>query len=71
MALASLALVASAQSSTVLVIPTCADLELLVASSTQLAKSGCCSHHGGVCGCNSKAHRQICCDGALSPSCGC
>ena len=30
---------------------------------------GCCSHHGGVCGCN--AGRAVCCDGKLSPSCPC
>lgn len=34
------------------------------------AKSGCCSHHGGVAGCNSNG-RQICNDGTLSPSCTC
>jgi len=33
------------------------------------AKSGCCSWHGGVCGC--RDGRALCCDGALSPSCGC
>nr|DAJ04340.1 MAG TPA: Protein of unknown function (DUF3761) [Caudoviricetes sp.] len=32
-------------------------------------RSGCCSHHGGVCGCY--YGRAQCCDGALSPSCGC
>lgn len=32
-------------------------------------RSGCCSHHGGVCGCS--AGRAQCCDGSLSPSCGC
>lgn len=32
-------------------------------------RSGCCSHHGGVCGCS--GGRALCCDGALSPSCGC
>lgn len=32
-------------------------------------RSGCCSHHGGVCGCSGA--RQQCCDGALSPSCTC
>lgn len=32
-------------------------------------RSGCCSHHGGVCGC--AGGRQQCCDGALSPSCTC
>lgn len=35
----------------------------------QAERSGCCSHHGGVCGCS--AGRAVCCDGALSPSCGC
>jgi hypothetical protein len=32
-------------------------------------KSGCCSHHGGVCACSNG--RAKCCDGTLSPSCGC
>ena len=32
-------------------------------------RRGCCSHHGGVCGC--KNGRALCCDGGLSPSCGC
>ena len=30
---------------------------------------GCCSHHQGVCGC--QGGRALCCDGQLSPSCGC
>lgn len=30
---------------------------------------GCCSWHGGVCGCS--AGRAVCCDNTLSPSCGC
>lgn len=30
---------------------------------------GCCSHHGGECGCS--GGRASCCDGTLSPSCGC
>jgi hypothetical protein len=30
---------------------------------------GCCSWHGGVCGC--LGGRAKCCDGTLSPSCGC
>jgi len=30
---------------------------------------GCCSHHQGVCGC--EGGRAKCCDGSLSPSCGC
>jgi hypothetical protein len=32
-------------------------------------RQGCCSHHGGVCGCQNG--RAVCCDGTLSPSCGC
>ena len=32
-------------------------------------RSGCCSWHGGVCGCS--GGRALCCDGTLSPSCGC
>jgi hypothetical protein len=38
-------------------------------SSNQFARRGCCSHHGGVCGCS--GGRAACCDGTLSPSCGC
>lgn len=34
-----------------------------------LAQRGCCSHHGGVCGCQSG--RVTCCDGSYSPSCTC
>jgi hypothetical protein len=33
------------------------------------ARSGCCSHHKGVCGCEND--RAKCCDGQLSPTCGC
>ena len=33
------------------------------------AKQGCCSHHGGVCGCGGA--KALCCDGATSPTCGC
>lgn len=32
-------------------------------------RRGCCSHHGGVCGCSHG--RALCCDRTLSPSCGC
>lgn len=35
----------------------------------QLAQRGCCSWHGGVCGCT--GGRARCCDGKLSPTCGC
>lgn len=34
-----------------------------------IEKSGCCSWHGGVCGC--VGNRVQCCDGTLSPSCMC
>lgn len=33
------------------------------------ARRGCCSWHGGVCGCLNG--RVKCCDGTLSPTCGC
>ncbi|HFD7640091.1 TPA: hypothetical protein ACF5XO_001501, partial [Legionella pneumophila] len=35
------------------------------------AKSGCCSHHGGVAGCNSSTGFYRCSDGTDSPSCTC
>lgn len=38
--------------------------------SNVFATSGCCSYHDGVCGCGENG-RQICCDGSISPSCGC
>lgn len=38
-------------------------------SSILTAGRGCCSHHSGVCGCSNG--RARCCDGTLSPSCGC
>lgn len=34
-----------------------------------LAARGCCSSHGGVCGCS--GGRAKCCDGTLSPTCQC
>lgn len=34
-----------------------------------VAKSGCCSWHKGVCGC--ERGRAVCCDGEYSPTCGC
>jgi hypothetical protein len=30
---------------------------------------GCCSWHGGECGCS--GGRDVCCDGTLSPTCSC
>lgn len=35
-----------------------------------IARSGCCSWHGGVCDC-AKNGRVICCDGSFSPTCLC
>ncbi|MDO8997661.1 MAG: hypothetical protein Q7U77_13635 [Sediminibacterium sp.] len=35
----------------------------------KIAARGCCSHHGGVCGCN--GGRVTCCDNSTSPSCTC
>jgi len=35
----------------------------------EVARQGCCSWHGGVCGCS--GGRLVCCDGSFSPSCGC
>jgi hypothetical protein len=45
--------------------------KLLVLNSTAQGpeRSGCCSHHSGVCGC--AGGRATCCDGTVSPSCGC
>ena len=37
--------------------------------SLEIARSGCCSWHDGVCGCN--GGRTVCCDGTYSPSCEC
>ena len=34
-----------------------------------LAQRGCCSWHGGICGCSDS--RVVCCDGQFSPSCTC
>lgn len=39
------------------------------ASEAEARQSGCCSWHGGVCGCANG--RKKCCDGSLSPSCQC
>ena len=44
-------------------------IELVSAKPYEEQRSGCCSWHGGVCGCSSG--RALCCDGTLSPSCGC
>ena len=35
----------------------------------EYAQRGCCSWHGGVCGCT--GGRVVCCDSTYSPSCLC
>lgn len=47
----------------------CQTLRESGASGEKLAQSGCCSWHQGVCGCS--GGRVTCCDGSVSPSCGC
>ena len=45
-------------------------LEIVIPSLEQkIARSGCCSWHGGVCDCI--GGRVVCCDGTFSPSCTC
>ena len=38
---------------------------------TKFERSGCCSHHNGVCGCDQSSDKITCCDGTTSPSCTC
>lgn len=47
----------------------CVQLKQEGLTQEELAQRGCCSWHGGVCGCT--GGRAVCCDGKLSPSCGC
>ena len=49
----------------------CLDKTKLESETKELARSGCCSWHGGVCGCDEATDRIICCDGTLSPTCTC
>jgi len=45
-------------------------LEIVTPSMEQkIARSGCCSWHGGVCDCI--GGRVVCCDGTFSPTCTC
>jgi hypothetical protein len=41
----------------------------LKSESLELERRGCCSWHGGVCGC--QGGRVLCCDGTLSRTCRC
>lgn len=40
-------------------------------SVSSYARSGCCSWHGGVSGCDTNTGRQVCNDGTYSPTCTC
>ena len=45
-------------------------LEIVTPNTEQkIARSGCCSWHGGVCDCI--GGRVLCCDGTFSPTCTC
>ncbi len=44
--------------------------QAVVDNTLLVAQRGCCSHHGGVSGCDYNG-RVICNDGTKSPSCGC
>jgi hypothetical protein len=48
---------------------TCNQLLKDGATKEQIVQQGCCSHHQGVCSCS--GGRAVCCDGKLSPTCGC
>lgn len=43
--------------------------EELRAAPASFERRGCCGGNGGVCGCSSG--KAQCCDGSLSPRCGC
>ena len=45
--------------------------ETIAAGGIVVARSGCCSHHGGVAGCDAATGHARCADGSDSPSCGC
>lgn len=47
----------------------CDDADQVWEDGVKLAKRGCCSWHGGVCGC--KEGRIVCCDATYSPTCKC
>ncbi len=56
--------------SAIVKICTCIFLLCLPLSTLQAA-AGCCSHHGGVTGCNQSTNHQTCKDGTTSPTCLC
>lgn len=44
---------------------------LALLASPVWAQSGCCSHHGGVAGCNTATGYELCKDHTTSPTCKC
>lgn len=46
-------------------------LFLIFTLSLSYAGQGCCSHHGGIAGCNRSNNRELCKDGTTSPTCPC
>jgi hypothetical protein len=46
-------------------------ISLFLPLTDSYAKSGCCSRHGGVAGCNTATGYQLCKDNSSSPSCKC
>lgn len=47
----------------------CADTGLTLLQKDELGQRGCCSWHGGVCGCSGGS--VVCCDNTYSPTCSC
>ena len=45
--------------------------QTIAAGGVKVARSGCCSYHGGVAGCDAATGHARCADGSDSPSCGC
>lgn len=64
--------VGAQETQTVVALDTCGQIAGLSPDVMDLIEQrrGCCSWHGGVCGCSSGGRVQ-CCDGTLSPSCRC
>jgi hypothetical protein len=69
--LLTLQLFASDVQSNLVIRPSAKNCESIIKDGNKdlLVQRGCCSHHGGVCGC--KSSRVTCCDGSYSPSCTC
>jgi hypothetical protein len=59
------------EADSVTIVSASTDFERLnyVTKDVEVSRRGCCSWHGGVCGCRNG--RVLCCDGTLSPTCRC